>query len=498
MAILSVGLAARFTNLIGLSKAGLAAEMTAGILASSDAAIAQAGKTFVRAGIRSGIEGFLSGAVGELVLTTADEKTWKQSIWGVITTYGAAILKGGGIGAVTGVITGGTLEALGTYVGVKRIQGLVQQLEHAGINQQRLSTMKLGAVQALGKADAALATGKIEEAEAAFKLLQGELSPEELNNTWKTLCKQHLGAEPKLLLKALVGNDALLADFQKLVKDEALLLKLLSDPKVADAPQLATLLRNPKIVDASQLATLLHNPKIANAATLEKLLSNAKLADITELERCLKLTDSVSQLEGFLTQVDNVTDLERLINLAGLGNPPVADPLRLERTLKQMGSGQHTTVDIENALNAQKQIDSKILAGEPKALPTPGLPPAGTAREIRGGHSPQIIIDPDYRILSQTANSDGTIEAKFQKLLYAGPPPVYSKTKTSTLAPQSWSDNSIFQAGDAISGTPPVQTAADGRTLHLGKANGIDWAVIKDSSGAITSSFPTGGKAVPF
>jgi hypothetical protein len=197
MAVLSVGLATRFTNLIGLSKAGLAAEMTAGILASSDAAISQAGKTFVNAGIRSGIEGFLSGAVGEIVLTTADEKTWKQSVWGVIKTYGAAILKGGGIGAVTGAITGGTLEALGTYVGVKRIQGLLTQLESVGINQQRLSTMNLGTIRALGQADAALAAGKIEEAEAAFKLLQGELSPDELNNARKELYKHHTGAEPK-------------------------------------------------------------------------------------------------------------------------------------------------------------------------------------------------------------------------------------------------------------------------------------------------------------
>jgi hypothetical protein len=210
MAVLSAGLATRFTSLIGLSKAGLAAEMTAGILASSDAAIAQAGKTFVRAASCSAIEGFLAGAVGEIVLTTADEKTWKQSIWGIIQDYGLAILKGGGIGAATGAITGGTLEALGTYVGVKRIQGLLQQLEHAGVSQKRLSVMSLKAVRALGQADKALAVGQIGEAEGAFKLLQGELSPDDLNNARKELYKHHTGAEPKPLAfetKATVAAD---------------------------------------------------------------------------------------------------------------------------------------------------------------------------------------------------------------------------------------------------------------------------------------------------
>jgi hypothetical protein len=198
MAVLSAGLAARFASMVGLSKTALAAEMTAGILASSDAAITQAGKTFVSAGVRSAIEGFLSGAVGEMILTTADEKTWKQSIWGVIQSYGTAILKGGGIGAATGAITGGTLEALGTYVGVKRVQVLVQQLEAAGVSQQRLGTMSLKTVQALGQADKALAANtpeKIAEAAAVLNSLRGEMSPEELDNIWRTLGRHHTNAE---------------------------------------------------------------------------------------------------------------------------------------------------------------------------------------------------------------------------------------------------------------------------------------------------------------
>jgi hypothetical protein len=204
VAVLSAGLAARFTSLIGLGKGALAAEMTTGILLTSDAALAQAGKTFVSAGVRSAIEGFLSGVVGELIMTSADEKTWQQSIWGVIQTYGLNILKGGGIGAATGLITGGTLEALGAYVGVKRVQALVGQLEAAGLSQQRLSVMSLSSVQTIGQADAALTAGKLDEAAEALTKLQGEMNAEELNNVWQTLGRHHTGQNIRPLFPGVI------------------------------------------------------------------------------------------------------------------------------------------------------------------------------------------------------------------------------------------------------------------------------------------------------
>ncbi|MEM0978865.1 MAG: DUF4157 domain-containing protein [Cyanobacteria bacterium P01_H01_bin.58] len=210
MAVVAAGLAARFTKLVGLGKTELAGEMTAGILASSEAAATQAGRTFARAGLEGLIDGFLSGAVGELVMTATDKAVWKQSIWDVVLSFGRAILKGAGIGAVTGVVTGGSLEALTTYVGVKRLQGFMKQLDAIGINEERLSNLSVDAVKGLGKADAALAAGKLDEAEAAFKSLENVLGADELSNLRSLLHNQHSeaiqAAAVQGLKQALVGK----------------------------------------------------------------------------------------------------------------------------------------------------------------------------------------------------------------------------------------------------------------------------------------------------
>jgi hypothetical protein len=151
--------------------------------------------------------------------------------------------------------------------------------------------------------------------------------------------------------------------------------------------------------------------------------------------------------------------------------------------------------DLRKRLLDQKKIDDKILVGEQAAPQPPGTVPSGAAREIRGAHSPSILTDPNFRIKSQSVNADGTIEAEFDKLLHPGPPPVFSKKKTSTLAPPSWTDADMLRAGDAVGALPPIQTRIrDRATLHKGTVNGVEWVVVKDASGKVTASFPTGGK----
>ncbi|MGA9770394.1 MAG: DUF4157 domain-containing protein [Blastocatellia bacterium] len=239
--------------------------------------------------------------------------------------------------------------------------------------------------------------------------------------------------------------------------------------------------------------------KVFSALGVERTrkILNLPAMTVAKLDDLLKVTTDAVQLERLLTHIDNPAELERLINSAGLRSGP--DAVRLDRTLQGMGPGKKSIPDVEAALETQKKIDNKILYGEPKATPPPGTPPTGVAREIRGAHSPQILSDPDFNILSKTTNADGTIEVRFNKLLSKGPPPVYSKTKSSsTLAPLSWSDNVILEAGDKVAKSSPVRVAPDGRTLHLQKVDGIEWCVIKDNSGTITSSFPTGGNPVPF
>ena len=217
---------------------------------------------------------------------------------------------------------------------------------------------------------------------------------------------------------------------------------------------------------------------------------------IAKLDDLLKLTKDAAMLDRILTHIPDPAEVERLIKSAGLGPGP--DALRLDRTLQGMGPGTKNIPDVELALEAKKKIDKKILYGEQKTPHAPGTTPAGASRELRGAHSPEILSDPDFDILSKTTNADGTVEVKFRKLLASGPPPVYSKTKSSTLGPPSWADDAILEAGDKVAQSAPTRVAPDGRTLHIQKVNGIEWCVIKDSSGNVTSSFPTGGNPVPF
>ena len=293
------------------------------------------------------------------------------------------------------------------------------------------------------------------------------------------------------LLKDLMGRPGMtVAELKDLLGRPGMTveeLKGLLDKPGVTIPLLKDLLGRPGMT-VQELKDLLNKPGMT-AADLKDLLDIPKMT-LAQLKKLMSITDSVAQLKGFFTRIDDPIELERLINSAGIGATPGPDALRLERALNSMPAGKQPIPAIEAALEAQKKIDKKILVGEQVGTK------AGTAdfRTIRGGHSPSILSDPQFTIISRASNADGTTVVKFQKQVAPGPPPILSKTKTSTLAPSSWSDNDILRAGDEVAKEPPVLTrATDGATLHRKIVNGVQWEVIKDSTGKVTSSYPTGG-----
>jgi hypothetical protein len=216
--------------------------------------------------------------------------------------------------------------------------------------------------------------------------------------------------------------------------------------------------------------------------------------DPLKLRQLLSQVDDVSQLLRLKQSVENVDDLVRLLEKAAYSN--TSPGLRLERAIKNyLGSGKHSISEIQEAIAKQQKIDSKILHGEQPNPHPPGTVPVGDQRRIIGGHSPDILTHPNFRIISQATNSDGTITAKFEKLLHSGPPQVWSRPKTSTLAPPGWTPDDILRAGEAIAKEPIHlgPRASDGATLHFGEINGVKWVVIKDAAGKVTSSYPSGG-----
>ncbi len=175
--------------------------------------------------------------------------------------------------------------------------------------------------------------------------------------------------------------------------------------------------------------------------------------------------DATPLLLRFLKRIHDPTELERLINEAGLQVPPDPDAYRLARVLERLGTGRKVIADVEGAIQKQKDFDNKILYGR-RADP-------GSDRII-GAHSPRIVKNPDYQILSLKHNVDGTIKVQLKKLLSSGPPPVWSRPKNSTLAPSGWSDNQIFWAGEMVAKTPPVfVSTANGIAYHRDTIDGV-------------------------
>ncbi len=179
-AVLSAGLAAPFTSFVGLSRGALAAEMTTATLRSASEATAYVGRRAASGAVSGALEGFLAGAVGEMVLTLSDEQTWKQSIWSVVGDAGLALLRGGLLGAATGGVVGGGAEGLSAVVEVRRMPRLVSQLEAAGIPRGEIDDMSIDVAQRVGRADELAQAGRLDDAAQHLDGLQGQVPPDRL------------------------------------------------------------------------------------------------------------------------------------------------------------------------------------------------------------------------------------------------------------------------------------------------------------------------------
>lgn len=190
-AVLSAGLAARFSNFVGLGRTQLAGQMAAGTIEATGAATRYAGQNFVGGALRGSIEGFLGGVVGEIVMTAADAQVWRQSVWDVVCNFGLAILRGGGIGAATGGLMGGAAEGIGAYVEASRLPGLMDDLARNGLVRADLEEMSMDVVQAIGRADSALAAGNMDEATRVFDNLAGRVGADDLARIRAALADAH-------------------------------------------------------------------------------------------------------------------------------------------------------------------------------------------------------------------------------------------------------------------------------------------------------------------
>lgn len=137
--------------------------------------------------------------------------------------------------------------------------------------------------------------------------------------------------------------------------------------------------------------------------------------------------------------------------------------------------------ECENA-NISFTMQGKIIDGQEKP---------GEKNKVRGGHSAKILKDKKkYNPQESVRNDDGTASVKFKMKLENGE---WSDLKTSTVAPENWDDGAILAATIEVGKETPTYKREDGSTLHTKKVNGVQWDVIKDSSGNVRASYPTGG-----
>lgn len=102
---------------------------------------------------------------------------------------------------------------------------------------------------------------------------------------------------------------------------------------------------------------------------------------------------------------------------------------------------------------------------------------------------------PNYAAEVVSVNADGTVVVRY---ICGFPCGGVSRIKKSTLAPPDWSDAKIIDTTHRVGDTPSRGTRpADGATFHRDVVDGVTWDVIKDPSGNVVSSYPSGGTSPP-
>lgn len=109
--------------------------------------------------------------------------------------------------------------------------------------------------------------------------------------------------------------------------------------------------------------------------------------------------------------------------------------------------------------------------------------------DLIGGHSPEITNrNPNYAVEEISINPDGTRKVRFTTQFLDGN---LSKIKTSTLFPESWTEEQILNSITNVGNAPAISTRLrDGATRHRAIVNGVEIDAIKAGEN-VTSGYPT-------
>lgn len=166
------------------------------------------------------------------------------------------------------------------------------------------------------------------------------------------------------------------------------------------------------------------------------------------------------------------------------------------------GPGMPDNVNIAEdvwKLDAGQQVNEANIKGGSKTIITPemeekillGQRKNPAKNELIGGHSPDINnSNPNYAVEVLQTNPDGTQKVKFVTQYADGN---LSNIKTSTLFPDSWSNEKIINSIKMVGDSSPIGVrTSDGAMLYRDIIDGVQIEVIKVGD-TVTSGYPTGG-----
>jgi hypothetical protein len=137
-AVAAAAVAARIVRAVGLSSDALVGALARAAADGSEVGLGQVGRSAAAAGVEAAIDGAIGGAVGDAVMTLTDARTWQQDIWRVLTSVGAALLRGAAVGAAAGGVLGGGLAGARRLLGESKLAGASVELLPGGGDSIRL------------------------------------------------------------------------------------------------------------------------------------------------------------------------------------------------------------------------------------------------------------------------------------------------------------------------------------------------------------------------
>jgi len=169
---------------------------------------------------------------------------------------------------------------------------------------------------------------------------------------------------------------------------------------------------------------------------------------------------------------------------------------KLSEVISKFSKGTVTANDIDKidvppVVKGASNAETSIISDETRDKILEGQRKNPNKNELIGGHSPEITnSNLDYAVEDISINADGTRKVKFTTEFSDGN---LAKIKTSTLFPDTWSEDKIINSIKTVGDTPSIGVRArDGATLYRDIIDGVQIEVIKEGN-IVTSGYPTGG-----